>query len=76
MDYAIDMNHSQSGRMGAHSIHAQGKTNTVPARAALEAKFRAEVDPEGKISPAELEKRVKHAKALHYARLSAKRWAK
>jgi hypothetical protein len=40
MGYAIDMNHSQSGRMVAHSIHGLGKTNTVPARAALEAKFR------------------------------------
>ena len=60
--------------MGAHSLHAQGKTNTAPARAAMEAKFRAEVDPEGKLSPAELEKRVRHAKSVYYARMSAKRW--
>ena len=44
------------------------------ARAAMEAKFRAEVDPEGKLSPAELEKRVRHAKSVYYARMSAKRW--
>ena len=60
--------------MGAHSLHAQGKTNTAPACAAMEAKFRAEVDPEGKLSPAELEKRVRHAKSVYYARMSAKRW--
>ena len=62
--------------MGAHSVHAQGKTNTAPARAALDAKFEREVDPEGRLPPEELAKRVEHAKSLYYARMSAKRWSK
>ena len=70
------MNHSQSGRMGAHPLHAQGKTNTAAARAVMEQKFRDEVDPDHKLSPAEPEKRVRHAKSLHDTRLSAKRWGK
>jgi hypothetical protein len=70
------VNASQSGRMGAHAVHARGRTNTAPARAALEEKFEREVDPEGKLPPAELAKRVAHAKSLHYTRLSQKRWAR
>lgn len=58
--------------MGAHAVHAAGKTNTGPARAAIEEKFRRLVDPEGTLPPAELAKRVRHAKSLHYSRLSKK----
>ncbi len=70
------MNPQQSGRMGAHSVHARGRTNTAPARAALDRKFELEVDPNGVLSPEELAKRVAHAKSLHYSRISAKRWSK
>lgn len=70
------MNRSQSGRMGAHSVHARGLTNTAPARAALERKFELDVDPEGQLAPDELAKRVAHAKSLHYARISRARWGK
>ena len=66
----------QRGRMGAHSVHARGKTNTAPARAALEAKFADQVDPERVLPEAERAERIKHAKSLHYTRLSQKRWAK
>ena len=70
------MNAEQRGRMGAHSVHARGLTNTAPARAALEAKFEAEVDPDGTLAPDELAKRVAHAKSLHYTRLAQARWGK
>lgn len=70
------MNASQRGRMGAHSVHARGLTNTAPARAALDEKFRRQVDPEGLLDPDELDTRVKHAKSLHYARLAQARWGK
>ena len=70
------MNHAQRGRMGAHAVHARGKTNTAPARAALEDKFRREVDPDGVLDPAEVDKRVAHAKSLYYARISQKRWSR
>jgi hypothetical protein len=35
------------GRMGALSVHARGKTNTAPPRAAFDARFEREVDPDG-----------------------------
>ena len=66
----------QRGRMGARAVHARGLTNTAPARAALEEKFRNEVDPDGVLDPAEREKRIKHAKSLHYTRLAQARWEK
>jgi hypothetical protein len=43
---------------------------TAPARAALEAKFEREVDPDGILSPAERSKRVANARALYYSRLA------
>lgn len=63
------MNASQAARIGAHALHAQGKTNTAPARAAFEAKFVAQVDPHGVLSPQELAKRVAHAKSEYFTRL-------
>jgi hypothetical protein len=68
------VNASQAGRIAALSRDARGLANTAPARDALEAKFRAEVDPDGTLPPAELAKRVAKAKSLHYTRLSQKRW--
>jgi hypothetical protein len=62
--------------MGAYAVHARGKTNTAPARAALEEKFRREVDPDGTLPEDELEKQVTHAKSLHYTRLAQARWGK
>lgn len=70
------MNHSQAGRMGAHSVHARGKTNTRPGTEAFLAKFEREVDPEGKLPVAERAKRVEHAKSLHFSRLTQIREAK
>lgn len=62
--------------MGALSVHARGLTNTAPARAAFEEKFRREVDPDGVLDPAELDKRIAHAKSLYYTRLAQARWGK
>lgn len=70
------LSHRQRGLLGAHTVHAKGATNTVPARAALEEKFRREVDPDGVLDPDELDKRVAHAKSLYYARISQKRWSR
>jgi hypothetical protein len=33
-------------RLAAHSMHAQGKTNTAPARKAFLNRFEFEVDPD------------------------------
>lgn len=62
---------SQRGRMGAHTVHAQGKTNTAPARAAFDARFEREVDPDGVLTPFERAKRAEHARRLHFTRLAA-----
>ena len=60
------------GRIGAHSLHAQGGTNTVPARRAFNAKFLHEVDPDGVLSEAERDKRAQSARKAHFAKLALK----
>jgi hypothetical protein len=45
---------------------------TAPARQGLERKFIAEVDPDGTLSPTELARRVKSARAAYFARLALK----
>jgi hypothetical protein len=45
---------------------------TAPARAALEAKFAREVDPEGILPPAERAKRAANARRAFYQRLAIK----
>lgn len=69
------MNPSQRGRLGAHTMHARGLTNTAPGTRAFNRRFELEVDPEGTLPPDELEKRVKHARSVYFARLAHKRWA-
>ena len=46
----------------AHALHAQGKTNTEPAREAFFARFERQVDPEGILSDSERLKRAEHAR--------------
>jgi hypothetical protein len=58
------------GRLGAPTVHAQGKTNTAPARAAFDARFEREVDPDGVLTPVERAKRAEHARKLHFARMA------
>jgi hypothetical protein len=43
---------------------------TAPARAALDARFAAEVDPDGTLDPAERAKRVSMLRRAHFARLA------
>lgn len=45
---------------------------TAPARAALLSKFEHQVDPEGKLLPAERAKRAESAKRAHFTRLALK----
>jgi hypothetical protein len=58
------------GRIGAHAQHAQGKTNTEPARAAFMARFEDEVDPDRVLSPEERARRAEHARKAYFARLA------
>ena len=61
------------GRIGAYTLHAQGKTNTGPARAAFMSRFEREVDPEGKLSEAERGRRAEAAKRAYFTALALKR---
>ncbi len=61
-----------NGRIGALKVHAQGKTNTGPARRAFDARFEAEVDPDGVLEPAERARRADLARRLYFGRLAAK----
>lgn len=63
---------SLRARLAAHELHAQGKTNTAPARKAFLERFEREVDPEGKLDPAERARRAEHAKSAYFARLALK----
>ncbi len=67
-----ETNRSVIGKIGAHAMHAQGKTNTGPAFEAAMARFEKQVDPEGILPLEERAKRAAHAKALFYAQLSRK----
>ena len=62
------------GRLGALTVHARGRTNTAPARAAWEAKRLAEIDPEGVLSGAERERRFSYAMRARMTRLAMARW--
>ena len=64
------------GRIGAYSLHALNDTHEVslPGRVAaaslLEARLLAELDPENRLSTAERERRLEHAKKAHFQKLA------
>lgn len=59
-------------RIGALSMHAQGKTNTGPARRAYMARFERGVDPEGRLDPVERARRAALAHRAHMTKLALK----
>jgi hypothetical protein len=59
-------------RVAGLSAHAQGKTNTAPARKAFLDRFERQVDPEGQLTPQERYKRAEQAKRAHMTALSMK----
>ena len=59
-------------RIGAYSLHSQGKTNTGPARAAFFQKFFDEVDPGRVLPEIERERRAAFARSAYYSRLALK----
>ncbi|MHB8670476.1 MAG: hypothetical protein ACYDAD_07960 [Acidimicrobiales bacterium] len=63
---------SAIGRLGAHAMHAghDARSTTRAARAAFEARFAAEVDPDGVLSPDERARRAEHARKAYFLRLS------
>lgn len=63
---------TQRARLGAFALHSRydPKETTKPARAAFMARFEREVDPEGKLEPAERTRRAEYAKRLYFGRLA------
>ena len=62
-------------RMGAHALHAQGKTNTEPARKASPQSLEylaAKVDPDDVLAEAERAKRAEHARRSYMVGLALK----
>lgn len=62
-----------AARIAAHTSWARTpdrSARTAPARAALMAKFEAEVDPDGVLLPAERARRAEHLRKAHFARLA------
>lgn len=62
------------GRLGALTVHARGRTNTGPARAAWEAKLAAEAGITEDVPADERERRLKYALRARVIRLNAARW--
>lgn len=68
---------SLKGKLAANAGWAQCENRTERSQAGrdaaedkLRAKLIAEVDPDGTLSPAEREKRLKNARAAHFQRLA------
>jgi hypothetical protein len=57
-------------RIAAHHLHAQGGTNTGPARAAFLDRFERQVDPDGVLNPEERARRAAHAKTAYFTALA------
>ncbi|MGA7419848.1 MAG: hypothetical protein WB765_05785 [Acidimicrobiales bacterium] len=58
--------------MAAHSLHAQGGTNTEPARKVFLDRFERAVDPDGTLDPAVRAKRAEHARKAYFLGLALK----
>jgi hypothetical protein len=63
---------SVRARLGALSLHAthNPKETTKAARAAFNAKFEEEVDPQGILEPAERARRASYARKAYYTRMA------
>ena len=59
---------SMRGRLGALAVHAAGRTNTAPARAAFAARFYVGIPDD--LPQDERDRRAGYARRLHFARLS------
>lgn len=64
------------GRLGALVLHAAGKTNTAPARAAWEAQLAAEFGIDDSLTETERRRRMAIAMRARMSRLAQARWSK
>jgi hypothetical protein len=67
---------SQIARIGAHALHAQydskelTRAGRAASAAALDERLLSVIDPESKLSPAERERRLGHARKAHFQKLA------
>lgn len=61
---------SLRAQIGAHRLHAMGRTNTGPARQAFNDRFINEVDPERILPLAERDHRVASARSAYFKNLA------
>lgn len=66
----------RTGRLGALSVHARGRTNTAPARAAWESRIAREAGIPDDLDALERERRLAFAVRERMIRLALKRWSK
>ncbi len=59
---------SMRGRLGALAVHAAGRTNTGPARAAFGARFYVDIPDD--LPQAERDRRAGYARQAHFTRMS------
>lgn len=59
-------------RIAAHRMHAQGKTNTAPARRAFLDRFERQVDPDGILAPEVRARLAMHARKAYFIDLARK----
>lgn len=64
------------GRLGALMVHARGRTNTGPARAAWEAQLATEAGIPDDLPADERARRMEYALRARMTRLAEARWAK
>jgi len=72
---ATESDRTLAARIAAHESWAKSanrSARTAPARAALLAKFEAQVDPDGSLSPEERLSRAENARKAHFTRLALK----
>ncbi|MFB9926040.1 hypothetical protein ACFORO_12325 [Amycolatopsis halotolerans] len=58
--------------IAANARHAAGGTDTAPARAAFEARFERQVDPDGVLPPEERARRAANARKAYFGTLALK----
>jgi hypothetical protein len=59
-------------RLAAHTMHGRNdaRVTTAKARAAFLARFERQADPEGRLSPAERQRRAQQLRSAYFARLA------
>jgi hypothetical protein len=71
---AKDPKRQRLGRLGALTVHARGRTNVGPARAAWEARVAAEFGIDESLDPVDRKRRMDAAMRVRMARLARARW--